>query len=68
MGIFQERLRTVRKSKHLTQEEVAKGLEISYRSYRRYEAGETEPNLSILVQIANYYDVSLDYLTGRTDE
>ena len=68
MEIFQERLRLVRKSKEITQEEAAKQLGISLRTYRRYETGEAEPGLFSAVAIANFYDVSLDYLTGRADE
>ena len=68
MESFQERLRLVRKTKHKSQEEAAKHLDMSYRSYRRYESGETEPNLSTLIKLADYFNVSLDYLTGRVDE
>ena len=38
------------------------------RSYRRYEAGEREPDASTLVRMADFYDVTTDYLLGRSDE
>ena len=51
-----------------TQIEVAKETEIVYRTYRRYECGEMLPTLEPLVKLADYFNVSLDYLTGRVDE
>ena len=38
------------------------------RSYRRYETGEREPTASVLVQIADFYGVTLDHLVGRINE
>ena len=68
MTIFQERLRSCRKQAGLTQEQMAAELQIVFRSYRRYESGETEPTLSSLVKMADYFNVSLDYLAGRTEK
>lgn len=68
MEIFQERLRLARKSKGITQEEAAKQLGISLRTYRRYETGEAEPGIITVVAIADLYKISIDYLTGRIDE
>ena len=68
MDVFQERLRLVRKSKGMTQEEAANQLGISLRTYRRCETGEAEPGIFTVVAIANLYETSIDYLTGRTDE
>ena len=68
MEIFQERLRLARKSKGITQEEAAKQLGISLRTYRRCETGEAEPGIFTVVAIANLYETSIDYLTGRVDE
>lgn len=67
MELFQLRLRETRKNNALTQEAMADALGIAYRSYRRYETGEAEPGLFTATAIANYLKVSLDYLTGRTD-
>ena len=68
MAIFQERLRLCRKQAGLTQEQMAAELQIVFRSYRRYESGETEPTLSSLVKMSDYFNVSLDYLAGRTEK
>lgn len=68
MSNFQERLHQLRRGTGLKQEDMAKELGIVFRSYRRYECGESEPTLSTLLQIAEYFHVSLDYLAGLTDE
>ena len=63
-----ERLFTLRKWKKLTQEDAAKEIGVGYRSYRRYESGEREPDASTLILMADFYGVTIDYLVGRTDE
>ena len=57
-----------RRSMNKSQSDVAKEMGIVYRSYCRYERGEAEPSLSTLVKLADYFNVSLDYLTGRTEQ
>ncbi len=64
---FTENLKKLRKEKHVSQEDAAKELQISVRSYARYEGGEREPNLSILWRMADLFDVSIDYLVGRSE-
>ena len=68
MEVFQERLLALRKGANLKQEELAEELQISYRSYRRYEAGQTEPTLPVLIRMADYFQVSIDYLAGRSEK
>ena len=68
MASLSENLFALRKKKHLTQEGVAEGTGIVLRSYRRYESGEREPVASTLIKLADFYDVTIDYLVGRTDE
>lgn len=68
MGKFAERLRTCRKEKGLVQEDAAHLLGFRYSTYRRYEQGGTEPDISEAARIADFFGVSLDYLAGRTDE
>lgn len=63
-----ERLLKLRQEKQLTQEDIANELGIGLRTYCRYEKNEREPSASVLVQMADFYNVSLDYLAGRTDE
>lgn len=66
MKIFQERLLELRKLNNLTQRQVALALNISQPSYIRYENGGAEPSLENLVKLADMFDVSTDYLLGRT--
>ena len=63
-----EILLLLRNEHGLTQEQAAEGQGITYRSYRRYESGEREPVASVLVQMADFYGVSLDYLVGRSEQ
>ena len=59
------RLKELRKKNALTQQEVAEKLYLTQNGYSSYENGRTEPNLSTLCKLADYYKVSLDYLVGR---
>lgn len=68
MTKLSEILLLLRNEQGLTQEQAAEGQGITYRSYRRYESGEREPTASVLVQIADFYGVSLDYLVGRSEQ
>lgn len=63
--IFGTRLREVRKSKKLTQVELANMLNISQKSYSHWETQKTEPTLENVVKLADLFDVSLDWLFGR---
>ena len=65
---FKERLKQCRQSAGLRQQDVAEELGIIYRTYRRYESGETEPTISIAARLADFFHVSLDYLSGRSDQ
>lgn len=67
MANLPERMLALRKSRGLKQEEAAQLSGVSYMSYRRYETGEREPTASTLWKIADFYDVSVDYLIGRSD-
>jgi transcriptional regulator with XRE-family HTH domain len=67
MSTFSERLIQLRKGKGLSQIALSKEIGVSSRVYQTYEYGKTEPGMSNLISIANFFDVSLDYLTGRTD-
>ena len=67
MKIFQERLIEQRKLNKLTQRQVADCLKIAQPSYIRYENGTSEPSLETLVKLADLFDVTIDYLLGRTE-
>lgn len=67
MKVFSERLRDLRKSAGLTQQQISERLHISQQSYARYESGTGEPNLETLAKIAAILDVTSDYLLGLTE-
>lgn len=62
-----ERIRNLREDKDLTQSELAHYLDISQRTYSRYENDERGIPIEILSKIADYHKTSVDYLIGRTD-
>lgn len=63
-----ERLRLLRKEQNLPQEKTAAEIGVGFSTYRRYETGERVPDADVLVRIADFYGVSLDYLVGRSEE
>ena len=65
MATFPERLKQLRAIRSVTQAQLAKTIGITDRACRRYEAGENEPTLSVLQNIADFFEVSVDYLIGR---
>lgn len=67
MNLFNVRLKQIRQSLNVTQKTIADYLKIGERSYQRYEYGEREPSLAIIIALADYFNVSLDYLVGRSD-
>lgn len=68
MSIFPSRLKAARKARRLTLSEVAAACGIHLRAYQRYEAGEREPDFDRLIALADFLNVSADYLLGRTDQ
>jgi len=66
--MFKETLKNLRISKNLTQTDIAKELKISRPTYTRYETGEREPNFETLNKLADFFNVSTDFLLGKTDE
>ncbi len=66
--MYMERLRILRESKEKLQKEIAKELNMKQQQYQRYENGNTEMPVSLLNILANYYNTSIDYIVGRTDE
>ena len=63
-----ENLRSIRKTKHITQAQLAQELGISRRTYANYERGIHAMPAEVLVRIADLFDASLDALTGREME
>lgn len=64
---FSERLKELRTSRNLTQKQVYEAVDMSAIGYQRYEYGDREPAYQKLLALADYFDVSLDYLCGRSD-
>ena len=60
-------IKDVRVRRNLTQAEVASALGVSSVVYCRYETGARQPSIDMLVQMANIFDVTVDYLLGRQD-
>ena len=67
MKIVGERIRSLRESVKLSQTKIAKEFGVSQSSLARYEIGEATPPLELLLKYADYFDVSMDYIFGRTD-
>ena len=65
---FANRIKELRQKHKVSQQKLADLLGVSTRAWRFYEAGEREPNIAGLISLADYFDVSLDYLVGRSDK
>jgi len=64
---FSDRLITLQKERKLEKKDIFTACKISRISYYRYESGERTPTYEALLALADYFNVSLDYLAGRTD-
>ena len=62
------RLKAVRKSKGVSQVKLAMDLHTSQNTISRYETGEREPGIDELIRLADYFDISVDYLLERTND
>lgn len=62
------RMRDLREDSDRTQQMIAEILNMHRSVYRRYESGERETPAWVIVRLADYYNVSTDYLLGLTDE
>lgn len=62
-----KRIRDLREDKDLTQAKLAEKLNLSQRTYSRYENADSMMPLDVLIQIADFHDVSTDYLLERTN-
>ncbi len=65
--ILSRRLRDLRDEKGYTQGQVAIYCDITEKAYQNYELMTRKPQIDILIKIADLFDVSIDYLVGRTD-
>lgn len=61
-----ERLKELRKKRNLKQEEVAEAINISRQAYAKWETNGAEPSITFLIELAKFFNVSIDYLCGHT--
>ena len=60
-------LRSIREDNDIKQKDIVKYLNISQNTYSQYETGVISLTAEVLIKLANYYNVSIDYLLDRTD-
>ena len=63
-----KRMKEVRKLRGYTQEDIANKLSVSVSAVKKWEQDKTDPNTELFVRLADYLDVSLDYLLNRSDD
>lgn len=68
MKIISERMRSLRESVKLSQMKLSKEFGISQSALARYETNDAMPPLELLLKYADYFDVSMDYIFGRTND
>ncbi|WP_282937564.1 helix-turn-helix transcriptional regulator [Paenibacillus sp. RC67] len=66
--MFGKRLAEIRNKKGISQYELAEHLKFTRAQLANYEQGKREPDFETLITLANYFDVSIDYLLGRIDQ
>lgn len=67
MADFSSRMKGLRKEQKMTQQDLADTFSVRVRTYQGYEYGESYPEVAKLIAIADFFNVSLDYLVGRSD-
>lgn len=68
MSIFSDRLKQLRKQNSLTQKMLGQNLNLGESTISMYELGEREPNFETLELLADYFNVDIDYLLGKSDK
>lgn len=68
MSVFAERLKELRKEKGFIQSQVAKDLGIKQPNYHQWESEKRSPSGKTLIRLADYFEVSIDYLVGRKNK
>ena len=63
-----QRIQDLRTDADMSQKQLSEILHISQRSYSHYETGSRNIPVEMLIRLAKYYDISVDYLVGRTDK
>jgi transcriptional regulator with XRE-family HTH domain len=68
MPKISERLVSLQKERNVQKKDIAEAAGLSLMGYYRYEKGEREPTASTICKLCDFFNVSADYLLGRTDE
>jgi len=68
MANLSDRLQSLKLERKLLQKDIANAIGVSLRAYRYYEKGDRNPDSEVLIKLADYFNVSVDYLLGRTDD
>ena len=66
--MYNEILKEIRKEKGYTQQQIAKVLNTTFQYYSTYESGKREIPFSRVIELADFYNVSIDYIAGRSTE
>lgn len=65
--MYGERIKELRKAMNMTQKQLAEKLGVGQKDVSRYELEQHEPSISTILKLCEFFDVSADYLLGRTD-
>jgi len=68
MPNLMERMEQLKAEKLLLQKDIAKGVGLALRTYQYYEKGERIPDANSLIALARFFNVSIDYLVGESDD
>lgn len=68
MATLSDRLMQLQAERNVLKKDISKAVGISVMAYYRYERNERQPTADILIALADFFDVSLDYLVGRSDD
>lgn len=68
MNLIGQRIKELRESSHLSQADISKICSISQATIAKTETGKTAPSVKLLLALADHFDISMDYLTCRTDQ
>lgn len=68
MSSFVERFSELRAIRNMSYSAIAENIGVSLRAMKYYGSGERQPTLPVLLALADFFDVSLDYLVGRSDD
>ncbi len=66
--MYFKRIKDLREDKDKIQEDISKILKITRQQYSLYETGKRDIPVDLLIDLANYYDTSIDYITERTNK